>query len=511
MLTLYNKKRNFKNTPEPAGLQKAALVAHRFVVQRHDASRLHFDFRLELNGVLKSWAIPRGPSLNAADKRLAVHVEDHPVSYIDFSGIIPDGNYGAGTVEIWDHGVYKPVDEKGNALTDRQASTWLKKGQLKFELCGKKLQGGFALVQLKNDEKNWLLIKHKDSYAINRQYNADKDRTKVPIKKAAKKKQAAAKTTTPKRSARTGSASGSEKEKAVKINNHVLQLTNLNKLYWPADKITKGALIEYYDRIAPVMLPYLKNRPLSLKRNPNGIADKGFYQKNAGGHFPAWLKTAPFRADSTGKTVHYTLCNNKATLLYLANLGCIEINPWSSSINNPDKPVYLIIDIDPSSGNSFDQVIETVRVTGELLEKAGAAFYCKTSGATGMHVFVPLQAKYDYGQVRSFAEIIATRVQEQLPGFTSLERSLSKRGEKIYIDYLQNSKGQTVAAPYSVRPVPGAQVSAPVLWNEVKKGLHPSQFTIFNIEKRIQKLGDIFYMAIKKSISLRACLKKIDY
>ena len=302
-----------------------------------------------------------------------------------------------------------------------------------------------------------------------------------------------------------------EKEKTVKVSNHSLHLTNLTKAYWPKEKITKGALLEYYQKMAPVILPYLKNRPLSLRRNPNGIADKGFYQKDAGENFPAWIKTAPFHAESTGKMVDYTICNDTATLLYLANLGCIEMNPWNSTIKSPDKPSYLIIDIDPSEKNNFEQVITTAQAVCQVLERAGATFYCKTSGATGLHVFVPLQAKYLYEQVRNFGEIIATLVQEQVPGFTSLERSLKKRGDKIYIDYLQNSRGQTVASAYSVRPVAGAQVSAPLLVKEVKKGLHPSQFTIFNMEKRVQQLGDVFYMVLKKGNNMNACLKKLGY
>ncbi|MEP6727431.1 MAG: DNA ligase D, partial [Bacteroidota bacterium] len=306
-------------------------------------------------------------------------------------------------------------------------------------------------------------------------------------------------------------AKTTEKEKSVKVNGHSLQLTNLTKIYWPKDKITKGALINYYEKMAPVILPYLKNRPLSLKRNPNGIDEKAFFQKDAGANFPSWIKTAPFHAASTGKTVDYTICNDAATLLYLANLGCIEMNPWNSTVSAPDKPTYLIMDIDPSEKNSFDQVIETAQVIGQVLEKAGATFYCKTSGATGIHIFIPLNAKYTYEQARSFGEIIATITHEQLPGFTSVERSLKKRGNKIYIDYLQNSKGQTIASAYSVRPVPGAQVSTPLLLKEIKKGLHPSQFTIFNIEKRVKELGDIFYMAIKKGININTCLKNLGY
>jgi len=184
-LTTYNKKRNFKNTPEPKGTG-GKKNSFRFVVQRHDASRLHYDFRLELGGALKSWAVPKGPSMNPTDKRLAVMVEDHPVSYINFDGEIPEGNYGAGTVEVWDSGVFFPVDEKLKKISERQALLALKKGELKIFLKGKKLEGGFVLVRLHNDEKNWLLIKHKDEYAVKTKYNPEKF-SKTTLKKVNKK------------------------------------------------------------------------------------------------------------------------------------------------------------------------------------------------------------------------------------------------------------------------------------------------------------------------------------
>ena len=370
--------------------------------------------------------------------------------------------------------------------------------------------------------KNWLLIKHKGSPAAGKPMKAAKS---AVIKKAATdpakagKKVAAGKKSAlhnvknavlQHKPAGKGNATETNQQ-TIKVNGHPLILTHLTKIYWPKDNITKGQLLDYYNRIAPVILPYLKSRPLSLKRNPNGIADKGFYQKDAGEHFPSWIKTLPVLADSTRQTVNYTLCNNKASLLYLANLGCIEMNPWNSTAKTPDKPTYLIIDIDPSPKNTFDQVIETAQAICGVLEKAGATYYCKTSGATGIHVFVPLHAKYLYEDVRRFGEIIASLVQEQLPSFTSLERSLKKRGNKIYIDYLQNSKGQTVASAYSVRPVNGAQVSTPLLPKEIKKGLHPSQFTIFSTEKRIQQLGDVFFMAMGAGINMRKCLKNLGY
>lgn len=300
-------------------------------------------------------------------------------------------------------------------------------------------------------------------------------------------------------------------EDVVQIDRHQLTITNVNKIYFPKDKITKGDVIAYYDMMAPVILPYLKDRPLSLKRNPNGINDKGFYHKDAGEGAPKYVKVFPDFSPSSNKTVDYIVCNNKATLIYLANLGCIEMNPWNSTTRSPDKPTYMIIDIDPSPKNTFDQVVTVAQAVQEVLNNAGAIAYPKTSGATGIHVYMPLNNKYDYELVREFGRVIATMVNEMLPGMTSIERSLKKRGNKIYVDFLQNSKGQTLASAYSLRPRDGATVSAPLLWKEVKAGLHPSQFTIHNIQKRVKKLGDLFFMVLKEGNNLKTCLRNLGY
>ena len=287
--------------------------------------------------------------------------------------------------------------------------------------------------------------------------------------------------------------------------------SNLDKIYWPDEGITKGELINYYEAIAPFILPYLKNRPLSLKRNPNGIKDEGFYHKDAGDIAPAWMKTADIQAASTGKTVHYLVCNNVKSLLFIANLGCIEMNPWNSVTGKLANPDYLVLDIDPSEKNTFDQVIEVALTIKDVLDRTGITGYCKTSGASGLHVYVPCNKKYEYDTVRDFAKILATMVHEQLPSSTTLERSLSKRKKnQIYVDYLQNSRGQTLASAYSARPKPGATVSAPLDWKEVKQGLHPSLFTIKNMVKRTEKKGDLFKAVLEKGINIPAALKKIE-
>jgi len=301
-----------------------------------------------------------------------------------------------------------------------------------------------------------------------------------------------------------------EKDAGLLIGKIKVKITNRDKIYWPKEKITKGMMIDYYQSVADYILPYLKDRPESLKRNPNGIIDKGFYHKDAGDEAPDWVKSTSIYSESTKKDVEYIVCNNKATLAYLNNLGCIELNPWHSTLKALDKPDYIIIDIDPSEKNNFEQVIETALAFKETLDKAGAECFCKTSGATGMHIYIPMGKKYTYEVGRNFAEIICSLVQEQLPTFTSMERNLQKRGNnKIYLDHLQNSHGQTIASAYSLRPHPGATVSTPLLWKEVKKGMRPADFNIHTVPLRLKKTGDIFEGVLGKAIDIKDCINKL--
>ena len=301
------------------------------------------------------------------------------------------------------------------------------------------------------------------------------------------------------------------KEKSeIKIGRTIVTITNRKKVYWPDDGFTKGDMIDYYDKIAEYILPHLKGRCLSLKRNPNGINDKGFYHKDAGEDAPPFVDVFKVKSQSNNKIIDYIVCNNKASLLYVANLGCIEMNPWNSTTKKQHYPTWMVIDIDPSDKNKFTEVVDTALATKVILDKAGVSSYCKTSGASGLHVYVPLKNRYEYETVRDFANIIASFVQEQLPRITTLERSLSKRGPKIYIDYLQNSAGQTLASTYSIRPVPGASVSTPLEWKEVNHKLSPRQFTIKNILQRIKKKGDLFLPVLNESNSIEKALKALN-
>jgi bifunctional non-homologous end joining protein LigD len=302
-----------------------------------------------------------------------------------------------------------------------------------------------------------------------------------------------------------------EKNRTYTFGRNKVKVTNVDKVYFPEEGITKGDVVDYYISMAEYILPYLKGRPESLLRHPNGIKSQSFFQKDAADNVPAFVKNQHVFSESNNKEINYIVCDNLATLVYLNNLGCIEINPWHSSVKSLENPDYLMIDIDPSEKNTFDQVIEVALVVKKILDQAGAPAFCKTSGASGMHIYVPAGKKYSYEQVKDFAYIICMMANEELKGFTTLERNLTKRGNKhIYMDYLQNRRGQTIASVYSLRPKPGGTVSTPLLWSEVKKGLSPKQFTIYNTLERVKKVGDLFKGVLGEGIDLEKCLNNLQ-
>ena len=303
----------------------------------------------------------------------------------------------------------------------------------------------------------------------------------------------------------------SEESFLIKEGKNIVEITHPEKIYFPNDKVTKKMVAEYYQSIASYILPFLKDRPESLKRDPGGIKAGGFFHKDAGENAPHFIKSFAVHSESSNKEIDYIICNDKITLAYLNNLGCIELNPWHSTLQKPDKPDYMIIDIDPSEKNNFEQVIDAANAFKKLLDKAGTKSFCKTSGASGLHIYVPMKKKYDYEEVKNFAHLLCMMVSEMLPDFTTLERNLKKRGnEKIYLDYLQNRSGQTIACVYSLRPKDGATVSMPLHWKEVKKGLSPKQFTIFNAKEIIEKRADIFKGVLGPATNIEKCLKKLN-
>jgi bifunctional non-homologous end joining protein LigD len=299
-------------------------------------------------------------------------------------------------------------------------------------------------------------------------------------------------------------------EQTITLNNHEIKLTNLNKLYWKKEGFTKGDMINYYLQIAPFMMPYMKDRPQSMNRHPNGIDGPNFFQKNTKGKIPSWIKTHEDFSESTNTHIDYLVCTDEATLIYMANSGCIEMNPWHSRVGSWDKPDWCLIDLDPDKKTKdFDQVMEVAKVTKQVLDSIGAEACLKTSGSAGIHICIPLGAKYDFDQSKQLAELIVTLVNYELPEITSLERSPSKRNGKLYLDYLQNRQTQTVAAAYSLRPKPGVPVSTPLDWSELKKGLTPTTYNARNIFDRLKDVGDLFKPVLGKGINLEKVLTKL--
>lgn len=294
----------------------------------------------------------------------------------------------------------------------------------------------------------------------------------------------------------------------ITLNKQKIELTNLDKIYWPKEKYTKGDLIEYYITVSKYILPYIKNRPHSLNRFPEGIKGFSFYQKDVKEKVAKWITTEEVYSESNDENIHYYVVTNEASLIYMANLGCIEINPWFSTTKKINNPTFLAIDLDPLD-ISFKHVIETAHAVKEVLDKAKCTAFCKTSGATGIHIYVPLNAKYDFEISREFAHVIAEMTHNLVPKITSIERTPAKRKKKVYIDFLQNRIGQTLAAPYSVRPKPEAPVSTPLEWKELKTISAPEDFTMMNIMKRLKKKGDIFKGVLGKGIDIEKCLNNL--
>ncbi|MCM4157754.1 DNA ligase D [Gramella sp. AN32] len=799
----YIKKRDFSNTPEPDAEIDASNQS-RFVFQRHQATRLHYDLRLEIDGVLKSWAVPKGPSMNPKDKRLAVQTEDHPIKYLTFHGTIPKGNYGAGQMNIWDTGTFQ------SALEDKSLSEQYQEGNVKIKFSGEKVKGEFALVKTHRGEaqNHWLLIKKKDRFSTDLNYDAEdyvenelkisdppkikklnpksiikpmlattskeifndpnwiyelkwdgyrlianidngkvsihsrngisynakfpnlvKDLEQIPqdvildgevvvlnknglpdfqalqnydehtegslqyyvfdmlylnghsmldlpllqrkslipdvlegldlsmycdhiegmgtvfYQKAIDAgmegviaKQADSTYSPGYRSEKwlkiksqesaevlicgytdskgsvfgslilgmfendelkyvgncgTGFSSKTQKEilkklkplaiekspfdekvslkgrvpnwtkpevicevsfsewtktgrmrhpvfkglredkfledvttnqntpfketkglykpgNVLEVNGREVNITNVDKVYWPESGLKKYDLIDYYLGISEYILPYLKDRPENLHRHPNGIKQQGFYQKDNEGLLAHWIKTVKIYSESSNRDIEYLVCQDEATLLYMANLGCIEINPWHSKIDNLENPDYAIIDLDPSANNTFEEIIEVAQITKAILDEAKIEGYCKTSGSSGMHVYLPLNAEYSYEEARNFTKLICYFIQEKAGKLVSMERAVKNRKGKIYLDYLQNRRGQTIAAPYCVRPRTGAPVSAALEWKEVKSGLRISDFNMKNMPDRLQEKGDLFENVLKKGIDMEKALAHLN-
>ena len=283
-----------------------------------------------------------------------------------------------------------------------------------------------------------------------------------------------------------------QKEATVDVDGHRLKFTNLDKVFYPRDGIRKRDVINYYDAVAELILPHLHDRPLSLKRYPNGIDSKFFFQKEGEGKFPEWVRLEPIASEHKQAPIHYVVANDRATLLYLANLACIDQNPWMSRIGTIDHPDFVLIDLDPYEC-PFEKIVEAAQLMKGILERLGLTGYPKTTGGDGMHIYVPIEPVYTYEQARTFAEVLSHMANRERPDLFTTPRTVSKRVKgKVYFDYLQIASSKTISAPYVLRAYAGAPVATPLHWDEVKPGLDPAQFHIGNALERFRRVGDLF-------------------
>jgi bifunctional non-homologous end joining protein LigD len=675
----YGRKRDFTRTPEPQPVSQPRTrtpkgIGGIFVVHRHEARNLHYDLRIQADGVLACWAVPKGFSYFPGDKRLAVRTEDHPFDYKDFEGAIPKGQYGAGTMKIWDTGQY--ILRKSPAISNA-----LDKGEVKLELKGRRLRGEWHLVRTKAAEgRNWLLFKAKDRYAgsgsdlfggadmtralvkpmsrrvarmepvdgfkpfsdpdwlfepalvgkrvlvsleesrvslrarsgdlapklpliashlgrlraqravldgvvvaldpkglptdaavesqlladgtecvlylFDALYAEDWDLRRLPLaerrsvlrallpesdklllvdamaERGEMLARAAAESgftaVIAKRSSSPYRAGSSDDWRRIPLRKvtrpkssraparrssrrraeETVPISNPKKVYWPEQGYTKQDLVTYYDRVASWLLPYLKDRPLHTYRWPDGIRGKSFYQKQLPEGSPDWIETTNVAREGAEPSF-YAVCNDRRTLLTLVNLGTIDLHPWLSHRGSLESPDWAILDLDPKEA-PFSDVVKVARVLGRLLRGIVIDPYLKTSGSTGLHVCIPLKPGYTYDQSRMFCEALARVVVREHPDIATVDRAVSRRAGKVYVDFLQNRREQTVVPPYVIRPVEAASVSMPLLWDELEGDLQISDFTILTAPARVEKMGDLFRTALRQPQDLTKAIRALS-
>lgn len=464
----YKAKRDFQKTREPAGAgKKKPHERPIFVVQEHHASTLHYDFRLEADGVLKSWSVPKGPSMDPAVKRLAVQVEDHPIAYATFEGTIPKGQYGGGEVKIWDRGTYESLmEEKAEPQTAGEA---IEAGRIEFVMDGQQLKGRFTLIRMKPRGKGkpqWLLMKLKDEFAAAGSEGASAGHEAAP--REARPKPAAPKPPRRKPPAR-------------------VELTHPDRVVYPEAGLTKADVFAYYQKVADRLLPFLKDRPITLERLPEGLNEGGphFWQKDTPASYPDWIPRIELPTEE-GKPVRYALVNDEATLLYLVNQGTLTFHVWASRVKDLDRPDFVLFDLDPGKA-SFADVVEVAHAVKAELDGRDCPSFVKTSGKSGLHVLTPWTQAGGFDEARAWALEIAARVAEANPKLATVEIRKAKRGNRVYIDVLQNARGHHAVPPYVLRAIPRATVSTPLDWKEVTDRLDPAAFTTKKLLNRLAR------------------------
>ena len=494
-LAAYRAKRDFTKTSEPEG-KAPRRKGSSFVVQKHDASRLHYDFRLELDGVLKSWAVSKGPSLVKGEKRLAVHVEDHPLDYGDFEGSIPEGQYGGGTVLLWDRGTWEPEGDPHDGF---------EKGRLSFRLDGEKLQGTWHLVRMakrpRERQESWLLIKAEDGYARMEDDPDILEEAPLSVKtgrsleeiapgRAAKspaKRKAPVKKAAPARTESTAkTSSAGKKEKAGGIEVAGVPLTHPDRVLWEDQGVTKQELAEFYAGIADWLLPHLVNRPLTLMRCPAGAQKKCFVQRHSWAGMSSFIQRSMV-SDGTGEQEVLTVRDIQGVIA-LVQSGVLEMHVWGATLADLERPDRLIFDFDPGEGVEWPRVIEGALAVRERLQALGLESFVKTTGGKGLHVVVPLKPKALWADALAFTREIAEAMAADEPDRYTTTSVKQEREGRIYIDYLRNNREASAVAPYSTRSKPGAPVAMPLAWEELSAAIKPNGFTVENAGERLASL-----------------------
>lgn len=444
----------------------------RFIIQQHDATTLHYDFRLEVDGVLRSWAVPKGPSDDPADKRLAVEVGDHELAYADFEGVT-GGGAGTGAVIIWDAGHYRNLDP------ERSMAQSIDAGHVKVWLEGKKLQGGWTLQRTGSGRRaDWLLIKRGDD----------------PAGRGPRPRPEPARRQTDERSVRSERtlaevADPRGKNVTLRVGRRTVSVSHPEKALFTNPEVTKLELARYYEQMAVPLLPHLRGRPLALQAFPNGIGSQGFFLKSVPKHFPDWIHTA--EVPKRGGTLTQVLADDAATLVYLAGQNVITPHIWLSRADQPTSPDRLIFDFDPSPGARFANVRAAAREAGARLRDAGLATYAMLTGSRGVHVVCPLRRAPDFSTVHRFARAVAEAMVAADPHHLTLEWRRADRGARIYVDVNRNAYAQHVVAPYGVRPRPRAPVAMPIEWDELSEPrLKPDRYTVATAPRRLESQGD---------------------
>src|SRR6478609_8129140 len=459
-LRTYRDKRDFSVTAEPSGEAPSAAPGNRFVVQRHRATRLHYDLRLEAAGVLLSWAVPKGPTLDPDVRRMAVHVEDHPL--------------------------------------DAVAA-----GDLHFDLRGEKLGGRFALVRRgpAGDREQWLLIhKHDDDSVVGWDPEAHPrsvktGRTNDEVRDAPAATWSSTVVWGGPNDDELAALDALGTSGQWQLGEHRLRLTNLDKALFPAHRrrpaLTKRDLIRHYATVAPAMLPYLHDRPVNLHRYPDGIDAKGFWHKARPDHAPDFVDSWRNEEADPGETEVYAVLRNPAALAWAANFGAVEIHPWTSTTDQPNRPTWALIDLDPGESTTFDDLLTLAELHRTALDHLGVEARPKVTGKRGIQIWIPVQQRYTFDETRAWVERLSRLIGRTVPELVSWEWETAKRGGLARLDYTQNAINKTLVAPFSVRAAAGAPVSVPITWEELADpALRPDRWTIVDIAQRLRAAGD---------------------